>query len=1745
MVRQKRSGQGTRGATADGKAALTWNEFQSVHKYRGLSNSAMSNLWKAYKDGTYTVPEELLPPPAVSGKQPQVLKAGRKRATATGPQSLALPQQPICATAPDADCKAELLSLSYRSGLPFSNQQMGCIQPWVPSNGTAAAVTVTSGAGLDCSAAPATGYTPYSAVAISHGDRPCGHMHPTGTSPTMLEESAAAGGTLTSTSATIVVSTPPLEMAAAFDEVKGAARALATAASVPAADQLDNNRATAFAPQLSVEATNAVAREDRRCEGQGEEADGTQQLPSIQEVHHKRRRRRQGQKRITPTATAAAAGSDELQTAAAVSDKATAADTMESLGSCRGVDARDPGDLRSSGMATAKDSANKSEGAEVSPEVIVTAEAPKGGQRDVAWDKVPNQEQRTFESCGAPLCTPSATAAAVDLPSLALTGMALPAAAPKVPTASTSASDPKTVPSLLRRVMESFKAVLWGPSVAGGQPTARKNVEHGGPEGEACRISDGDAECRRGVGTSHVSVCIDAGKDWQVNRNLDGSAEDSRPREVIELRTDGGVRGNATWRKEVVEEPCVQAENGRQGGASAATSAITTDDSCSNSSMTPQGGVDTCNVAAVVDCCAGNQHQDATPKTTGGVASVLPNLVESSIWNTVMDEGPISAGMTYLGAGQGKESASPDQFHHGGSGCEMRHEVSPPITNPEAAAFIEVGATTPSNTDVVFAPAGSCPLASAITSLHGRNNASPSKRSYITSAIGDIGCPGLAKNVAIDDSYVNADLAGDLTTAVPVAVDAWAPGHDATPESGVGFRYKAGDLVHAAGSSCPDGLTSEPGSRRSTRLRRRQRDQDLRQQRQQAQILLPLQEHSCPPRPTVDRSICSGGCISPSRPNDPDVIDLCDSDDDVDSMKNGGGGGGGTRETPSCKDASAGAGSSHRAGFIKDIRDGGTLQPLVAATTADDAVAKGCTSRAPAGGVSDDDVVIVYDKNTVPGRRRRNCKASVIRDNLSGSADIARHVSNRENGRGCPWTTAGGEPAGDVEHVIVPGVLGAAVETQTSAEAGLQPEPPVSGDGRRAKNGGRTKPAKEAPSYPAPQPRAAVDVNVHVEDAEDLVLVEPSAESRSPTPATTAAAAAIAGVNPPEGIQEVMEKRPEGQPLHRPPRPANRGVPANHLVRRARLEMTSTGTSDAAPVAAAGAGPSCLHGSPSSDTRGSADPLGGTIQPSPKRAPFPSRMQGNVDMMIGGDLARRTDGDGQEIRQEQAMPVGLSALPQGLFRCQRRRQQHLQSGSAAPAAQATSSNRSSFNTCPSTSVTAAATTTSQHHVHGNLSSSSQTTLDRFLKPQLQPQPCSSSSGGFAACLATTPQLPTSKDVCTMPLVPLENEEVVEADVSSRSLSGLRTSSTLSAAGLAAAGCVLPPVIESTAVTTVSGQQPPQQQSRKQRYKTRSTSMATSTTDRRRLRERDLTDDDPLFAGFSPWARVRPLKAVLDAVRPPARPGIYEWGARAPGDTRVLAFYLGKAGGGRSRETLRSRFNKYASTTRVLLGPQESLAVADKAVRPPTRRELQSVATKAARTAASGTSSSDAAGGAAMDGRFICEPHKAGLWRRLQSRGFELFYRYRVCVGEVDAVVAERALHDEVNYAGCLVHNGSYRELLVWPPATVDGTGATWTTSGRAGRTRCSDNQRFSCCLDDYPVLRPELEHIASVYQLATGAAAGTRGQQQRRAAMVRVMTEFQRGVATWSGGVARVMAGGTTAMADDVEEQVSAALSRR
>ncbi|GIL81635.1 hypothetical protein Vretimale_1286 [Volvox reticuliferus] len=1582
MTRQKRRGQGTGGAPPDGKSTLTWNEFQSVHKCRGLSNLVMSNLWKAYKDGTYTVSEELLPPPAVR-------KTGRKHVTSTGSQPAALPQQLFCATAHNPKCDAELLPLGHRSGSPLTNQQMGCIQPCVASNGTAAAVTVMSGTSLDCSAAPAD--APCNTAVTSPSPS---HVHHNVTSTTTLDESAAAARTRTATSATIVVSTSPLGVAAASGEVKGAARASATVAAVPAANQMGNSGLAALDLQLFVEAQDAAAGEAKRGAGHDKEKRRTHPLPSVQDVHHTRRRR---QRRTRSGRITSAAGSDGLRTAATGSDKATTADMMESLGSCGGVGARNPVGLPSFEMNATADTANKAKdgsSAEVSPEESATAEALRGEGRDAKWDTIPNQdsEQCAIRSCDLPLSVSSTTDTAADLSGDTLTRMVLPTEAPEFPTAPRAALGPKSAPSLLRRVMESFKAVLWGPSVAAGQPAA-SNTGRGGPEGEAGHAKDGAGECTGDVGTSHVSAYTEAGKDCHANQNLE----------------------SATRGQEALEEPCLQAEDRSHGMASAGTSAITTDDSCSNATKRSPGGVDTCNVAAAADRSAECQYQKATEKTIGDIECVLLN-VEGSIPNTFMEDGAVSGVMPYREADGSKESASPVQ--DGISGGKMFHGVSFPCANPEAAALTDVAAAAPSVT-AVFGTI-SCPLASTISSFYSPNHSSPNKCSYSTASTADIGCPGLAGDVAVGDSYVAADVAVDIAGVPSVVVDAWPPEHDATSESGVHFHFTAGGLVPSVGSASPEAVMAKPGFRHSSRQRRRQRERDLLRQQNGAQILLPLQQPSGPPRPTVDSSIRSGGRSSPSCPNDPAVIDLCDSDNDIKGMKTGGGH---TRDTQSCKDDSAG--SRYRVGFSKDIRKDDTLQPLVAAMADGDAVAKGCTSSAGVGDVfdDDDDVVIVWSSHStiMPDRRRRNCKASVIRDKPNDGADTASPVTDRGNAYGCVWTTtAGGETGGGGDHGIPSGDLvaavaaciqpltaagEAAVETQASARAGLQSEPPVTGIGREAKSCIELKPA----------------------------------------------------------MKEVQE---------------------------------------------------------------------------------------DVNKIIGEDVVTRTDGDGQEIWQSQPSPVGLPDLPQGFSQCQRRRQQQ-QSGSAAPAATATRSSGSSCNACPSSSVTAAAIATgsSQHHAQAKRSGSSQTTLDRFLKPPLQASSSAVGDGGAGGEVAGQGRghqqgvgLPTAKTVCAMPLVLPEDEEVVGAGISSHnSLSALRATSAVNGAGLA----VVPPFTASAAVGPVSRQLPPPQQSRKQRHKISSTSMATTAVDRRRLRERDLQDDDPLFAGFSSWALVQPVKAVLDGARPPARPGIYEWGARAPGDTRVLAFYLGKAGGGRSRETLRSRFNKYASTSRVLMGPHESLAVADKAVRPPTRRELQAAAKKEAGAVASGTSSRDAAGGASMEGRVRCEPRKAGLWRRLQARGFELFYRYRVCDGEIDAVVAERALHNEVNYAGCLVHNGSYRELLVRPTRAMDGTEASITILNCAGHTSHSDYENFSCCLDDYPVLRPDLEHIASVYQLATGAAAGTRGQQQRRATITAVMTEYQRGIAAWSRGAARVMAGGTTAMADDVEEQVSAALSQK
>ncbi|KAG2484120.1 hypothetical protein HYH03_017070 [Edaphochlamys debaryana] len=214
-------------------------------------------------------------------------------------------------------------------------------------------------------------------------------------------------------------------------------------------------------------------------------------------------------------------------------------------------------------------------------------------------------------------------------------------------------------------------------------------------------------------------------------------------------------------------------------------------------------------------------------------------------------------------------------------------------------------------------------------------------------------------------------------------------------------------------------------------------------------------------------------------------------------------------------------------------------------------------------------------------------------------------------------------------------------------------------------------------------------------------------------------------------------------------------------------------------------------------------------------------------------------------------------------------------------------------------------------------------------------------------------------------------------------------------------------------------------------------------DGRLSRERDVEDDDPrFFAGFSPWARVLPGdEGALKRVRPPARPGVYEWGVRLPGGTRVTAFYLGQAGGGTSRANLRSRFCAYAASTCALLGPSAGAMAA--------------FAAAAARGQAPAR---------------LKEGAKSALWWALQLRGCSFHYRYRVCDKSLpggDPASVEGALLGAINYAGCQLHNGPYRRLAL----------------------------EFNYTLEDLPVSRPQL--------LAPADAPAGRTRAQTRAAAAR------------------------------------------
>lgn len=54
--------------------------------------------------------------------------------------------------------------------------------------------------------------------------------------------------------------------------------------------------------------------------------------------------------------------------------------------------------------------------------------------------------------------------------------------------------------------------------------------------------------------------------------------------------------------------------------------------------------------------------------------------------------------------------------------------------------------------------------------------------------------------------------------------------------------------------------------------------------------------------------------------------------------------------------------------------------------------------------------------------------------------------------------------------------------------------------------------------------------------------------------------------------------------------------------------------------------------------------------------------------------------------------------------------------------------------------------------------------------------------------------------------------------------------------------------------------------------------------------------------FKPWRQVVPTQ--LHLVRPPkGRVGVYEWGCKAPGGSRIVVFYLGKAGASESSANL--------------------------------------------------------------------------------------------------------------------------------------------------------------------------------------------------------------------------------------------------
>ncbi|GAX84224.1 hypothetical protein CEUSTIGMA_g11647.t1 [Chlamydomonas eustigma] len=162
------------------------------------------------------------------------------------------------------------------------------------------------------------------------------------------------------------------------------------------------------------------------------------------------------------------------------------------------------------------------------------------------------------------------------------------------------------------------------------------------------------------------------------------------------------------------------------------------------------------------------------------------------------------------------------------------------------------------------------------------------------------------------------------------------------------------------------------------------------------------------------------------------------------------------------------------------------------------------------------------------------------------------------------------------------------------------------------------------------------------------------------------------------------------------------------------------------------------------------------------------------------------------------------------------------------------------------------------------------------------------------------------------------------------------------------------------------------------------------------------DHDRLFRGFGVWHHVCSDKLRNVRMAIPFKPGLYEWGALAPGvfhpgssSHLILAFYLGKAGSHRGsatpflgsrrkstgRETLRSRFNKYAVSGK-LLGPSHE------------------------------------------------KGEKMAMFCELQRRGFSMWYRFRECESREEPLDLETSILQQVDYALNLQNNGRRRALIL-------------------------------------------------------------------------------------------------------------------